>query len=544
MRRILLASVLTVLPLCALAHDSPPPAGRQRVTLVAGLGSLHHPVTTNSPLAQRFFDQGMRYLFAFNHAEAVRSFERAAELDPRLAMAHWGVALALGPNINAPMSAEQGAKALAALAKAQSLASDANGAERAYIAALAKRYSADPNAVRAELDAAYMEAMRELSKRYPNDVDAAVLYAESAMDLRPWKLWTPDGRPEPGTEEIVAVLESALARAPNHTGANHYYIHTVEASLTPERALPSAKRLERLAPAAGHLAHMPAHVYFRIGDYDGAARANRAGMRADTAYMRAGAKPGLYTMGYASHNMHFLAIGEAVAGRCASARRAAAQLVRHVEPAAKGNPDLDPFVPTAMLIDARCGRWSDVVAVAQPAFELPQTDMAWRFVRGMAFARWGKPGHAQAELDALRAALATVPKDAANGNNVARDVFRVADAQLAAAIARARGDRAAEIAELKKAIAANDALVYDEPPPWYLPPRETLGAALFLQGDFAGAEAVFRADLERNRMSGRSLWGLAQSLQAQGKTAEATAVRSTFRKAWHNADVRLAMDEL
>lgn len=367
MRRFLLASVLAVLPLCALAHDPPPAAGRQQVTLVAGLGSLHHPVTTDSPLAQRFFDQGMRYLFAFNHAEAVRSFERAAELDPPLAMVHWG----------------------------------------------------------------------------------------------------------------------------HCTGAR-----------------------------AQH-------------------------QRADERRARcAGAKPGLYTMGYASHNMHFLAIGEAVAGRCTSARRAAAQLVRHVEPAAKGNPDLDPFVPTAMLIDARCGRWSDVVAVAEPAFELPQTDIAWRFVRGMAFARWGKPAHAQAELHAPRAALASLPKDAANGNNVARDVFRVADAQLAAAIARARGDRAAEIAELGKAIAANDALVYDEPPSWYLPPRETRGAALFLQGDFAGAEAVFRADLERNRMSGRALWGLAQSLQAQGKTAEATAVRMSFRKAWHNADVRLAMEEL
>ncbi len=455
------------------------------VTLVEGIGTVRHPVSTRNRVAQRYFDQGLRYVYAFNHAEAVRSFTRAAELDPDLAMAYWGIALALGPNINANMTPEQVEQANAAIERARHLADGASDAERAYIRALSVRYSTAKDANRQKLDAAYSAAMRQLMRRYPRDVDAAVLYAESAMDLRPWKLYTADGRPEPGTEEIVAVLESALRRAPNHTGANHYYIHAVEASRTPERALAAAHRLERLAPRAGHLAHMPAHVYIRLGDYDGAARANRAGMEADAAYMKAGGQ-GMYSIMYGAHNMHFLAIGEAIAGRYTSARRAADALSRHLAPVAKEIPDVDPFLATRLLIDVRFERWDEVLAAPEPPFEQPQSGALWHFGRGMALARTDDQEGAARELAALREAMRTMPQGTAWGNNATRDVLGVAEAELVAAIARARGDRAGEVTALQRAVVAADALAYDEPPAWYLFPRESLGGALLRQGDANG----------------------------------------------------------
>lgn len=360
------------------------------VFLVTGLGDHHHPVSTQNEEAQLFFDQGLKWIFAFNHDEAVRSFKRAAELDPQLAMAYWGIAYALGPNINLDVDLEREKAAYEATQKALTLASKAPEHERAYIEALAKRYSIDPNADLKKLAVDFKNAMGELARRYPDDLDAATLYAESAMDLRPWQLWNKDGTPAEGTEEIVAVLESVLRRNPNHIGANHYYIHAVEASPHPEWALPSAERLETLAPAAGHLVHMPAHIYMRIGDYEAAARRNEIAVMADRAYFQAGNMQGIYGLGYYSHNLHFLAIAHAMQGRFSDAKKAADQLVEHVGPYVKDISLLEGFMPTPMLILVRFHQWEDILKLPQPDPNMALTTALWHFARGMAYAATGK----------------------------------------------------------------------------------------------------------------------------------------------------------
>ena len=318
MRRLLLA--LSVSLVCSTsafpqhaAHNTKdakePPAIH-----MPGMGTHHHPVSTTNPEAQKFFDQGLRFVFAFNHEEAIRSFKRAAELDPKLAMAHWGIGLALGPNINLDVDPEREKAAYEAAQKAQSLKAHASEHERAYLDALVTRYSIEPNADLKKLAVDYKNAMAEVVKRYPDDLDAATLYAESAMNLRPWKFWTADGKPAEGTEEIVATLESVLRRDPNHIGAIHYYIHAVEASNTPERALAYAPQLPTLVPGAGHLVHMPAHIYARTGDHEAAALSNKYAARVDEAYMKARGGGGFYPAMYYSHNLHFLAIAESMTG--------------------------------------------------------------------------------------------------------------------------------------------------------------------------------------------------------------------------------------
>ncbi len=318
--------------------------GEKPATLMSGLGSVHHPVSTTSPEAQKFFDQGLALVYAFNHEEAVRSFKRAAELDPRMAMAYWGTALALGPNINMDVDPQREKAAYDAVQKAISLVATTDTNERAYIEALAKRYSIDPKADLKKLAADYKSAMGELVKNYPDDLDAATLYAESAMDLRPWQLWTREGKPAPGTEEIIAVLESVLRRDPNHPGAIHYYIHAVEASPNPERALAYAPKLGKLMPAAGHLVHMPAHIYARTGDYENAARSNEDAAAADRAYIAASGTQGVYPLMYYSHNLHFLAIACSIEGRFADAMKAAKQLEANVGPHLKEMPMLEGFM--------------------------------------------------------------------------------------------------------------------------------------------------------------------------------------------------------
>src|SRR5882724_3145634 len=310
------------------AHD--PARDAKPAALTPGLGDVHHPVSTSNPEAQRFFDQGLALVYGFNHDEAVRSFKRAAELDPQLAMAFWGVALALGPNINMPVDAEHEQAAYEAVQKAMSLAAKASDAERAYIDALARRYSNDPKADLQKLSVDYKNAMSDVSRRFPDDLDAATLYAESIMDLRPWQFWSRDGKPAEGTAEMVGVLESVLRRDPQHTGANHYYIHAVEASPHPEWALPSAQRLKVLAPAAGHLVHMPAHIDIRAGNYEAAARSNAYAAEADREYFKVTGQVGMYPMMYYSHNLHFLAVAHSMQGRYQDAKRAADQLDAHL----------------------------------------------------------------------------------------------------------------------------------------------------------------------------------------------------------------------
>jgi tetratricopeptide (TPR) repeat protein len=458
-------------------------------------------------------------------------------LDPNLAMAHWGIALSLGPNINRPMEPPAHKAAYEALQKAIALKPHASPKERAYIDALAKRYSSNPDADVASLQVAYKDAMKRLSQRYPADNDAAVLYAESLMDLNPWKFWSPDGKPAEGTLEIVAVLERAIARDPNHIGANHYYIHAVEASPHPEKALASAKRLETLAPSAGHLVHMPAHTYIRTGRYLDAARVNIAAVQADERRAQIEGDS-FYMIGYYGHNLHFLAISNAFAGNSRDAIAAANKLYEVEAPRVKAVPYVDGFMFTPALLLVQFGRWDDVLALPEPAFEAPMTDALWRFARALAFAAKGRSADASAERAKFLEAAGSVSKTISYGNNDAVSLMAVARPYLDGKLALMAGDNAAAIDHLRKAATAEDALTYDEPPAWYLPSRDLLGMALLREKYYPAAEQVFRDELAIHPESGRALYGLSAALLAQGKDRETTEVQKRFDQAWRAADVK------
>ena len=529
------------------SSDAKPPS------LMPGLGDVHHPVSTTSPDSQSFFDQGLALVYGFNHDEAVRSFKRAAELDPQLAMAYWGIALALGPNINMDVDAEHEKGAYEAVQKAVSLAAKASEPERAYIEALAKRYSNDPKADLKKLSVDFKNAMADVARRFPDDLDAATLYAESLMDLRPWQLWGSDGKPAEGTEEIVSVLESVLRRDPQHTGANHYYIHAVEASPHPEWALPSAQRLKVLAPAAGHLVHMPAHIDMRAGNYEAAARSNAYAAEADREYFKATGQQGMYPMMYYSHNLHFLAVAHSMQGRYEDAKRAADQLNAHLgQHLQEGGPMLeailpvlDAFMPTPTLIMVRFRQWDSILKSPQPDQRLVTTTTLWHFARAMAYASNGKLDDAEKERSLVASAVKAFPADKMYGSlNTASSVFTIAEDVLSAKIAMAKNDKRGAIEFLRKAVAVEDSLNYDEPEDWYIPTRESLGGALMLNGNYPEAEKVFRAELERHRRNGRALFGLVESLKAQGKKLAAEFVQGEFEAAWKNADTKLRIEDL
>ena len=519
------------------AASSPP------VTLMQGLGDLHHPVSTKNPDAQQFFDQGLRLIYAFNHDEAARSFQHAAELDPKLAMAYWGVAEAVGPNYNDPASEDRFKQAHQAVQKAVDLSGSASASERAYINAMAKRFPADPKTDLKKAAEDYRDAMREVSKKYPDDLDAATLFAESGMDLHPWGLWHQDGTPLEGTNEIIATLESVIKRDPNHLGAVHYYIHAVEASASPERALAGANRLAALAPSAGHIVHMPAHVYIRTGDYDAAVRTNQAAAKADEAYIQASGAKGIYPGMYYSHNLHFIAIAASMDGNFAESKQAADRLVNHVQPMIHDMPMLEGFltIPTAVLL--RFEKWDDVLKTQQPDANLKTATVFWHYAQGMALAGTGKPDEAEKEHKVIVDAKNTTPEDAIFAppfNNKTKSILQIADDVLAAKIALARHDNAGAIARFKNAVAVQDTLKYGEPPDWYFPVRESWGAALMMNGDATGAEQVFRDDLQRNPRNPRSLFGLLESLKKQGRTYDAGFVEGQFRSAWKGEPLKLA----
>lgn len=514
--------------------------------LMPGLGHHHHPITTSSAEAQRFFDQGLTLVYAFNHEEAVRSFRRSAELDPEAPMPYWGIALAVGPNYNMDVDPEHEKAAYEAIQKARSLATArVSESERAYVEALAKRYSNDPKADFKALAAAYKDAMGKLMRQFPDDLDAATLYAESMMDLNPWKLWTPDGRPAEGTTEIVSVLASVLRRDPEHIGANHFFIHATEASPNPEQALPSAKRLETLAPGAGHLVHMPAHIYQRTGDFEAAARANQAAAAADRAYFKAsGTEQSMYGLMYYSHNLQFLAAAYCSAGRYADAKTAADQLIPIVGDAVKEIPMAEFLLPMPIFVRLRFQQWDEILRTPEPDRKLLTTDALWHFARGVAYAATGDNQKATAERNAFSEVQKQVPADSPFGTtNLNTDILRVAQSVLEARIEAASGHRKEAIARWREAVQAEDALAYDEPPPWYYPVRESLGAALFLDGQYAEAEKTFRDDLDRNPRNGRSLFGLRAALTAQNKTADAEWVNHEFGTAWKGAEVQLRLPD-
>jgi tetratricopeptide (TPR) repeat protein len=540
MKLLTLAFVLLTGIFSLFAQSKPP-------VLLPGLGQHHHTISTKNREAQRFFDQGLTLVFAFNHEEAARAFRRSAELDPQSAMAFWGIALALGPCINLDVDPPHEKTAYEAVQKALLLSPGATETERAYVQALAKRYSSDPKVDLRKLDADYANAMRELSERYPDDLDVATLYAESLMDLHPWKLWSLDGRPTEGTEEILAVLESVLRRDPNHLGANHYYIHATEASPHPEWALASARRLETLAPAAGHLVHMPAHTYMRVGDYSAAAHSNAVGADADRAYLReSGATGSMYDMMYFCHNLHFLAASYSMGGDFAHAKQAADELAAHVAPMLHDMPIAELYAPYPIFVLVRFHRWDEVLKLPPPNPSLSMTTAFWHFARGSAFAAKNQIAMAEAERTVLETARKGTPADLefSTYSNKAQTFLDLAENILDARIAAAKGDPEQAIKCWKRAVDIEDRLYYGEPPEWFYPVRESLGGALLLNGQAERAEAVFRADLEQYPRNPRSLFGLLKALETQKRSANVEEVRREFEAAWKNTDVPLELGDL
>jgi len=517
------------------------------VTLVTGIGDAHHPASTKNAEAQQFFDQGFRFIYVFNHDEAARSFQKATELDPKLAMAYWGVAEAVGPNYNDPASEDRFKQAHEAIQKAVDLSGSASPSEKAYIAAMALRFPADPKSDLRKAAERYHDAMREVVKTYPDDLDAATLFAESGMNLHPWGLWHQDGSPEKGTEEIVATLESVMKRDPNHLGAIHYYIHAVEGSQSPERALAGANRLAAMAPEAGHIVHMPGHVYIRTGDYAAAVKTNQDAAVVDRAYIKSRGEQGIYPMMYYSHNLHFIAMCSAMNGDYAEAKKAADMLATHVGPAVKDMPPLEGFMTIPTAVDVRFHKWDAVLASKAPDPGMKTATVFWHFARGMAFAGTGKTSEAEAEYKIVSDAEKATSPDvifAMPFNNKAKDIMKIATNVLGAQISLAKKDSAAAVSQLHEAVAIQDTLKYGEPPDWFFPVRESVGGVLLMSGDAKGAEKVFREDLERNPRNPRSLFGLHQSLKAQDRSYDAGFVEKQFRNSWKGGEGELRVEDL
>lgn len=510
------------------------PAQQGPVPLYDDLGTHHRAISTKVPAAQQYFDQGLRLVYGFNHAEAIRSFTRAAELDPSCAICWWGVAYANGPHVNAGMDSAGGVAAYEASRKAIRLSGKASKWEHAWIHAVAARYGPNPTANRAKLDSAYSRAMARIVRNYPNDLDAAALYAESLMDLRPWNYWMADGKPYPGTTTIVRELERVIAKNPEHPAACHYYIHAVEA-VNPQLAVPCAERLARLMPGVGHMVHMPAHIYVRVGRYADAAQSNVHAIHTDETFIE-GQKPmTLYSLGYYPHNIHFLAFVSTMAGRSAQAIEAARTLKTKVNlDVARQAMMLQEMVPYYALTLTTFGKWDDVLAEPLPPSDLRFPLAMAYYARGVAHAAKGEMAAAQTALDTVKAIDAATPADAESKLPVS-----IAVHALMGEIAARGGQLTEAIAHFKEGVALQDAGIYFEPPKWYYPIRQSLGAALLKAGRNAEAEAVYREDLKRFPENGWSLFGLAAALRAQGKTEEAAAVDKRFAAAWSSADVTL-----
>ncbi len=511
-----------------------PPSPSDTVPLYSDLGSHHKRISTRVSATQQYFNQGLRLVYGFNHAEAIRSFTRAAALDPTCTMCYWGIALAYGPHVNAPMDQASGVAAYAAVQKALALKSHATASERAYIEALAQRYEADPPADRARLDRLYSRTMGKVAKTYPKDLDAATLYAESLMDLRPWNYWRPDGTPYTETKDILRQLEGVLTRNPNHPGACHYYIHAVEA-VNPKAAVPCAERLARLMPGEGHMVHMPSHIYIRVGRWNDAVQANHHAIHTDEEFIEGQRPMGVYPLAYYPHNIHFFAFASTMAGRSAQAIEAASTLTSKVNlDAARQVGLLQEMLPYHTLTLTTFGKWDEVLAEPLPPEDIPFSYTMATYARGVAHAAKGEWAEAQAALDTVAATEAATPEGAES-----KTALSIAVHALSGEIATRRGDFDAGITHFREAAKIEDGGLYFEPPKWYYPIRHSLGATLVKAGQNAEAEKVYREDLRRFPENGWSLFGLAQALRAQGKDAEAAATEARFRRAWTGTDVTL-----
>ena len=552
--RMLLAAALCAAPVPTLAQDEHAHGEAERVTvadwargaqLFDGLGVFRRPISTRSTEAQQYFDQGMRFVWAFNHDEATRSFAKAAEIDPACAICYWGVALTLGPNYNMPAMSEARAQVgWEALRRARDASTGGSSVEQALILALAVRYDGakalDPTNLGARMTS-YVEAMRKVASDFPGDNDVQTLFAEALMNTNPWKLWNVDGSPNPGTLEIVATLQRVLASDANHPGANHYLIHAVEASKNPETGLAAAEALKTMMPAAGHLVHMPSHIMQRVGRYEEAAEANRLGAAADVAYISRTAPPDYYPM-YLVHNYQFLAFAAAMGGRSEEAI-SASRAAREAMPDSMllAMPGLDWSV--GYLYDAlvRFGRWDEMLREPVPNPQLAGLSISFHQNRATALAATGNITEAERELDAARALIAASPPDAGQGMNIGRSLYEIGQRKAAARLASASGDPIAAIALLKDAAALEDGLSYNEPEDVFFPVRHLLGDALLKAGQSSDAESVFREDLARHPNNGWALNGLVQALRAQKREPEAEVIDGERQKAWANADREIAL---
>jgi tetratricopeptide (TPR) repeat protein len=520
--------------------DEPPTPNAPVAPRLQNLGVHAFPVTTSVPQAQLFINQGVNLAYAFNHAEAARAFAEAARLDPNAAMAYWGHALVLGPNINAPMAPEDEPKAYALAQKAVALKSKVSARERAYIDALAARYTGRPED-RQNADQAYVAAMERLVATFPEDVDAQVLFAEALMDVMPWSYWTRDGRPHEGTRTIITSLEQAIAKNEQHPGALHLWIHLWESTDTPERAEAEADRLLPLMPGAGHIVHMPAHIYQRVGRHADVIRVNQLAAKADEDYIAQCKAQGLYPLGYYPHNLHFIWMGATASGQKTLAIDSAFKLANQVPHEALSTvPILQGFLVVPYWAQVRFAEWDVILADPGPHHRTPFTQAVWHYARAMAFTALDRLDEATRELAALRGLVddPAMKKEATFSANNGFAILRIAPEVVAGEIAAKRKDWQTAIRHLERAVRYEDALIYQEPHDWHAPARENLAAVLLAAGRADEAETVYWEDLKRNAESGWSLSGLLEALKAQGKHEDAALVEARLRKTWRDAEVR------
>ena len=539
---IIVCSTLMIILLIGCGDDSD--YSQRTAPLFENLGSYHYPVTTNSELAQRYFDQGLILAYGFNHREAFRSFKEATIIDPNCAMGYWGMALVLGPNINAPMDDSEIQTAYDAIQEAIAVQDHVSEKEKDFIFALSKRYDENPPEDRSSLDLAYSEAMRQLVEKYPNNVEAAALFSESLMDLHPWDFWLKDGTPQPWTQEILSSLENVIAMKVDHPGANHLYIHAVEASKNPEIGLESADTLRQLIPGAGHLVHMPSHIYIRVGKYHDGSLANEMAVKSDEEYLTQCYQQGLYPLAYYPHNYHFLWATATLEGRSELAIEAALKTSQKPPDSLLsvcGYETLQHYKVIPYHAYIRFGKWDEILNEPEPSDEYMYPKSIWHYARGMAFTAKNQMDRAKEELQELKLISEDEEIDKLSiwGLNAASNLVKIASEILAGEIAAKQNNYNLAVEHLEKAIEIEHLLNYDEPPTWFFPVRHNLGAILLEAGRFEEAESVYREDLEEFPQNGWSLIGLIDALKKQNKLEEAQQYQEKFNEAWQYADVTI-----